>query len=51
MEFLAKIFNVQKLFVKHFILYVWLDSEYASVICFSMFWKTEDANKIDPIAV
>ena len=54
MEFFAKIVNGYKrisFFVKHFILDVWLDSEYASVICYSLFGKTEDANKIDLVAV
>ena len=31
---------------------VWLDSEYVSaVICYSLFGKIEDANKIDLVAV
>ena len=38
-------------FVKHFILDVWLDSEYASVICYSLFGKTKDAINIDLVAV
>ena len=38
-------------FVKHFILDVWLDSEYPSVICYLLFGKTEDANKIDSVAM
>ena len=55
MEVFAKIVNGYKrlgeLFVKHFIFDVWLDSEYASVICYSLFRKTEDANEIDLVAV
>ena len=53
MELFAKIVNGQKpltFFVKHFILDVWLDSEYGSVICYSFFGKFEDANKIDSVA-
>ena len=38
-------------FVKHFILDVWLDSEYAFVICNLLFGKTVDANKIDSVSV
>ena len=37
--------------VKQFILDVWLDSEYASVIFYLLFGKTEDANKIDSVSV
>ena len=54
MEFLVKIVNGYKLltfFVKHFILDVWLDSQYASVICCSLFGKTEDTNKIDSVTM
>ena len=55
MEFFAKIVNGYKglgqAFVKHFILDVWLDSEYACVICYSLFGKTEDANQTDLVAV
>ena len=36
-------------FVKHFLLVVWQGSEYASVICFSLLEKIEDA-KIDSVA-
>ena len=53
-EFFTKIVNGYKrlkFFVKHFILDVWLDSEYASVIFYSLFVKIEDANKIDLVAV
>ena len=38
-------------FVKHSILDVWQGSEYASVICYSLFAKIEDANKIDSVAM
>ena len=34
-------------FIKHFILDVWQNSEYVSVICYSLFWKIEGTNKID----
>ena len=53
-EFLTKIVNGYKqltFFVKHLILDVWLDPVYASVICYSLFGKTEDANKIDLVPV
>ena len=30
---------------------VWEGSEYASVICYSLFGKIEDANKLDSVAV
>ena len=43
--------KVVNFFIKYFILDVWLDSEYASVICYSLFGKTEDANKIDSVAM
>ena len=33
------------------ILVVWQDSEYESVICYSLYGKTEDTNKIDSVAV
>ena len=54
MEFFAEIVNRWKsftFFVKHSILDVWQGSEYASVICYSLFVKIEDANKIDSVAV
>ena len=38
-------------FVRHFILDVWLDSEYVDVICYLLFGKSEDANKIDSVSV
>ena len=54
MEFLAEIINRWKpftFFVKHSILDVWQGSEYASVICYSLFVRVEDASKIDSVAV
>ena len=33
------------------ILDVWLDSEYASVICYSLYGKTEDSNRMDSVAM
>ena len=51
MKWFAKIVKVTKshslFFVKHSILDVWQGSEYASVIYYSLFYKTDDANKID----
>ena len=50
MECFAKIVNGSKLknyFVKHSILDISQGSEYASVICYSLSGKTENANKID----
>ena len=38
-------------FVKHSILEVWQNSEYASVICYSLFGKIDGANKIDLVAM
>ena len=38
-------------FVKHSILGVWQNSEYAFVICYSLFGKIEGANKIDLVAI
>ena len=43
--------NRKFFFVEHFTLDVWLDSEYASIIYYSLFGKTEDSNKIDSGAV
>ena len=43
--------NNHLFFVKHFILDVWQDSEYASVICYSLFRKIEGANKTDLVAM
>ena len=37
--------------MKHSILDVWQGSEYASVICYSLFGKTEDGNKTDSAAM
>ena len=37
--------------IKHSVLDVWQGSEYASAICHSFFGKTEDANKIDSVAM
>ena len=54
MGFLAKIVNGLKpliFFVKHFIVDIWQNSEYASVICYSLFGKIEDVNKIDSVAI
>ena len=54
MECFAKIVNSWKLltfFVKHAILDVWQGSEYASAICYSLFGKIEDANKIDLVVM
>ena len=39
------------LFVKHSILDVWQNSEYASVIGYSLFGKIMAANKIDLVAM
>ena len=39
------------LFVKHSILDVWQNSEYASVICYSLFGKIMAANEIDLVAM
>ena len=38
------------IFRKHTILDVWQDSEYISVICYSLFGKIEDTNAIDSVA-
>ena len=38
-------------FFKHFILDVSEDSEYAPVICYLLFGKIEDTNKIDSVAM
>ena len=38
-------------FIIKLILDVWQGSEYASVICHSLFGKIEDANKIDSVAM
>ena len=46
----AKI-TVNHFCIKLFILVIWQSSEYASVICYSLFGKTEDANKIDSVAM
>ena len=51
MECFEKIFTVNHFRIKHSILDVLQGSEYASVICYSLFEKTEDANKIDSIAM
>ena len=37
--------------VKHSILDIWQNSEYTSVICYSLFGKIVGANKIDLVAV
>ena len=29
----------------------WLNTKYASVICYSLFGETEDANKIDSVTI
>ena len=52
-ECFAKIVSGQRLltfFVKHSILDVWQGSQYASVICHSLFGIIEYANKIDSVA-
>ena len=36
---------------QHSILDVWQGSEYVSVICYSLFGKIGDTNKIDSVAV
>ena len=54
MEGFVKIVNKWKrstFIVKNSTLDVWQSSEYASVICYSLFRKTEDANKIDSAAM
>ena len=38
-------------FVKHSMLDVRQGSEYASVMCYSLFGKIEDTNKIDSVAM
>ena len=40
-----------KFFVEHSILCNWQGSENTSVICYSLFGKTEDAIKIDSVAI
>ena len=53
-EYFPNIVNSYKpltIFVKHSILDVWQSSDYAFVICYSLFGKTEDANKIDSVAM
>ena len=54
MEFFLEIVHGRQLltlFVKHFVLDIWRDSEYSSVNCYSLFVKTENANKIDSVTV
>ena len=54
MEFFLEIVHGRQLltlFVKNFVLDIWRDSEYASVNCYSLFVKTENANKIDSVTV
>ena len=54
MECFAKKDNGKKpltISVKHSILDVWQSSKYASVIYYSLFGKTVDANKIDSVAM
>ena len=43
--------EVVNFFVKHSILDVRQGSKYTSVICYSLFEKIEDTNKIDSVAV
>ena len=38
-------------FVKHSNLDVWKGTEYASLICYSLFEKIDDADKIDSVAM
>ena len=38
-------------FVKLSILDVWHGSEYTSAICYSLFGKIDDSNKIDSVAM
>ena len=50
MDCFVQIVNDKKLltfFVEHSTLDVWQVSKYASVLCCSLFGKTEDANKND----
>ena len=54
MEYFAKIVDGIKLltfFVKHSILDIWQGSDYASVISYSLFGKTEDVNKNDSVTM
>ena len=50
MECFLKTFNDKKLltfFAKHSILDVWQNSEYPSVVCYSLFGKIVGTNKTD----